>query len=178
MHHVIRLIAAILVFAGTASALAAQARAGVADMTCSVPSSEVITFSPALTSAPEETTISVTSEYGPCVSLSQPGITSGTASFTTTAVRSCIGLLNASPSTRVITWNTGQISTLSGSATVNIVGATLIATITGNVTAGLFEGDSFVYTVAAPATSILECTIGLGTVSSIGGLVDLEITSA
>ena len=40
-------------------------------MTCSAPSSEVITFSPALTSTPEETTISVTSEYGPCASLSQ-----------------------------------------------------------------------------------------------------------
>jgi len=79
--------------------------------------------------------------------------------------------------TYTINWNTCQQSTISGNTTVSTVGATLVITVTGNVTAGLFAGGSVVQTGTAAATVITLCTLGLGTVSSIYSLITLEITS-
>jgi hypothetical protein len=59
-----------------------------------------------------------------------------------------------------------------------VAGAVLVVTITGTVTSGLFAGDTVVQTVTGPATDILLCTAGLGTVSTVYSLVALEITSA
>ena len=53
----------------------------------------------------------------------------------------------------------------------------LVYTLTGTVTSGLFTGDTVLQTSTAPATNILLCTLGLGTVSSIYSLVTLAITS-
>ncbi|MEU1125903.1 hypothetical protein ABZ371_20630 [Streptomyces sp. NPDC005899] len=91
--------------------------------------------------------------------------------------RTCLALLEAAPSIYTINWNTGQTSTIAGNRTATVVGAALVVTVTGNVTSGLFSGDTVVQTSIGPATDILACTLGLGTVASIYSTVTLEITS-
>lgn len=77
-----------------------------------------------------------------------------------------------------ITWNTGQTSTLTLNRVTNVAGAVITVTQTGTVTGGLFSGDTVVMTATAPSTDVLNCTLGLGTVSSTYSTVVLEITSA
>jgi hypothetical protein len=79
--------------------------------------------------------------------------------------------------TIAITWNTGQTSTVSANFNTNVVGAVLEVVITGTVTSGLFQGDTVILNQTGPATQVLQCTLGLGTVSSIYSAVTLEITS-
>jgi hypothetical protein len=158
--------------------LAAPASAGVLDVTCIPPSSETVTINPALTMTPQTVTVTVSTQYAPCTSLSVPALTSGSrqAQFTSPG-RSCLTLLDSASVTYTITWNTGQTSTVSGNSTFNMVGAVMVVTITGSVTSGLFTGDTVIQTVTGPATDITTCTLGLGTVSNLFGLMTLEITS-
>jgi hypothetical protein len=167
--------AAAIVFSVVATAT--PATASTLDVTCVPPSSDNVIFTPPLTLAPQPVTVSASTQYGPCTSASVPGLTAGSRHTTINNTRSCLDLLKSNPVTFTITWNTGQQSTISGNTTVSTAGAVLVVTITGNVTAGLFAGDSVVQTVTGPATDILLCTAGLGTVSSIYSLVTLEITS-
>jgi hypothetical protein len=174
-----RLVAAVL---GTVLSLAlflpVPASAGVLDVTCTVPSSESIVFQPPLTTTTQPTDITISSQYGVCVSASVPSLTSGTSFLQLTGIpQDCLDLGISDPAQRTITWNTGQTSTLSGNLFHNIVGATQVTTITGTVTSGLFAGDTFVHVVTAPAASITLCTLGLGTVPSLHGVITLEITS-
>ena len=163
----------------TAAALpASPASASALDVTCTPPTSTVVAFNPALTATPQNTTVSVSTQYGPCISASAPTLVSGTAGFQAPAPGwSCQMLLQAFPSTFTITWNTGQTSTISGNATSTITGGALVYTLTGTVTSGLFVGDTVLQTSTAPATNVLLCILGLGKVSSIYSLVTLEITS-
>ncbi|RAY15734.1 hypothetical protein DPM19_08110 [Actinomadura craniellae] len=153
------------------------ASAGVLDVTCIPPSSDLVTYSPPLTTTAQNVSINAATQYGPCVSLGEPGVTSGSRSFQGTGSRSCLGLVQAGTETFTITWNTGQTSTVTVNKISNIVGATLVVTFTGTVTSGLFAGGTVLQTVTGLATDILQCTAGLGTVSSIYSLVTLEITS-
>ena len=154
------------------------ASAGVLDVTCTPPSSQSSTYTPPLTMAPQTVTGSTVTQYGPCVSLSNPALTSGSMTRTGSAPGiSCLELLQSGPSNFTITWNTGQTSTISSNYTANIVGAALVVTRTGTVTSGLFAGSTFLQVNTAPATDVLLCTLGLGTVSSVYYLVTLEITS-
>ncbi|MEU1212514.1 hypothetical protein ABZ424_08660 [Streptomyces sp. NPDC005790] len=91
--------------------------------------------------------------------------------------RTCLTLLDPAVSNSTVTWNTGQTSTVSGNRTATVVGAALVVTITGNVTSGLFVGNTVIQTSTRPATDILTCTLGLFSVSSVYSLVTLEITS-
>ncbi|QFZ20912.1 hypothetical protein [Saccharothrix syringae] len=156
---------------------AAPATAGVLDVTCTPPSSNLNSYTPPLTGTTRTVTVSTTALYGPCTSLSQPAITSGsrTASFTITA--SCLDLLDPGTVTYTITWNTGQSSTITSSYTSAVAGAVLTVVATGTVTSGLFAGDSVVTNFTGPATDITLCTLGLGSVSSVYTLGTLEITS-
>ncbi|PSL52502.1 hypothetical protein B0I31_113175 [Saccharothrix carnea] len=157
---------------------AGTASAGVLDVTCTPPSSENATFTPPLTMTPQTVTVVSTVQYGPCVSLSHPAVTSGSSTRTNVVPgRSCLDLLAGGPSTFTITWNTGQTSTISANRTTTIVGAALVVTHTGTVTSGLFTGSTVLQTTTGPATAVLPCTAGLGTVAGIYSLVTLEITS-
>lgn len=171
-------LASALALAATAALPASPAAASALDATCTPPTSTVVAFNPALTATPHTTTVTVATQYGPCISASTPTLTSGTAGFQANAPGwNCQQLLQAFPSTFTITWNTGQTSTISGNATATIVGGALVYTLTGTVTSGLFTGDTVLQTSTAPATNILLCTLGLGSVSTLYSLVTLEITS-
>ncbi len=183
MTKLLRTAAATLTTAVSALALlvlgpAGTASAGVLDVTCTPPSSQSATYTPPLTATPQDIVGSSTTQYGPCVSLSNPAITSGTriASGPTRGF-SCLELLRSGSSTFTITWNTGQTSTISSNHTGTIVGATMVVTRTGTVTAGLFAGSAFLQVNTSPAADVLLCTAGLGTVPSTYALVTLEITS-
>jgi hypothetical protein len=76
-----------------------------------------------------------------------------------------------------ITWNTGHTSVLTVNQTGSVVGGLFVVTQTGTVTAGLFQGDPVVRTTQAPATDVLLCLLGLGTVSTIYSVGELAITS-
>ncbi|MCE7000818.1 hypothetical protein LZG04_39280 [Saccharothrix sp. S26] len=154
------------------------ASAGVLDVTCAPPSSRSTTYTPPLTVAPQDVTVQTTAQYGPCVSLSNPALTSGSRTSTVLAPGfGCLDLLAAGSFTYPIVWNTGQTSTISANYTSTIVGAALVITNTGTVTAGLFTGSTVVQVITGPATDVLLCTAGLGTVSSIYSVITLEITS-
>ncbi|MER5261812.1 hypothetical protein ABTZ99_07005 [Actinosynnema sp. NPDC002837] len=166
--------------AALVSGSAGTASAGVLDVTCTPPSSQNDTFTPPLTVTPQNVIVRSTAQYGPCVSLSNPAITSGSTLRTTTVPGlSCLDLLSSGSSTSTIIWNTGQTSTVSVSVnfTATIVGAALVVARTGTVTSGLFAGSAVVQTLTGPATDVLLCTAGLGTVSGIYSLAPLEITS-
>ncbi|MEU5795914.1 hypothetical protein E2C11_15405 [Streptomyces lavendulae] len=169
-----------VVLAGTllAGPSAAAAPAGVLDLTCTPPSSGVSTYNPPLTNTQQMVATTITYQLGPCVSAKAPQVTAGTAVLNNAPrLRSCLELLGSSSRTLVITWNTGQTSTLSLNVTASVVGAVLQTILTGTVTAGLFQGDTVAMDQTGPAATVLTCTAGLGTVPSIYALVTLEITS-
>ena len=168
------LTAAAIVFSGVATATPATASA--LDVTCG--GSQTTSYTPALTQTPQSVTVSASTQYGPCTSTSVPTLTSGSRSgnFNYSSF-SCLNLLQSAAVTYTITWNTGQQSTISGSTTVNTVGGVITVIVTGNVTAGLFAGDSVVQTATGASTDITLCTLGLGSVSSTNSLLTLEITS-
>ncbi|MEU6059090.1 hypothetical protein [Streptomyces sp. NPDC047097] len=141
------------------------------------PSSQNTRYSPALTNSPQTVTTTRNYQFGPCVSVSQPAVISGTATLVSTGSRTCLDLLKSNAVTLTITWNTGQTSMLSGNSVVNVVGAVNQTEVTGTIASGLFAGDTFLMNVTGAATDITLCTLGLGTVSSLYDTITLEITS-
>lgn len=171
------IVTALFVCVGSAVVLASSASAGVLDMTCTPPSSVINSYSPALTLAPQSVSVSTSALYGPCVSLSQPAITSGTRAATATTTSSCADLLGSGTFSYTINWNTGQTSTLSTNYTRVVAGAVYTVTATGVVTAGVFAGGTVAVNYTGLATDITLCTLGLGTISDIYLLGTLEISS-
>ncbi|MEU1126759.1 hypothetical protein ABZ371_25080 [Streptomyces sp. NPDC005899] len=172
--------ALLLLLAGllTAAGPAGARESGLLDVTCTPPSSANVTYNPPLSNTPQVSTASLSWQLGPCVSTSVPGLTSGTHSAVNPPrERTCLELLNTAAETRTITWNTGATSTLSLNRTTTVAGAVLVVTFTGTVTSGLFAGDTVVATQTGPATDILLCTLGLGTVSGVYSAMVVEITS-
>ncbi|MFS0694162.1 hypothetical protein [Streptomyces nitrosporeus] len=174
-------ITALLLLTGSLLVSAVPAGAtenGLLDATCIPPSSSDIAYTPPLTNTPQPSSAFVSWQLGPCVSTSVPGLTSGTSTDSVPPrSRSCLDLLAAGTETKVVTWNTGATSTLSMNRTVTVAGAVVLVTHTGTVTSGLFAGDTVVATETAPATDITLCTLGLGTVGTVYGVMTLEITS-
>jgi hypothetical protein len=171
-------VTALLVSLLTAAKPASAHENGLLDVTCTPPSSAVSTYSPPLTNTPQLASSTFSFQLGPCVSPSEPSLTSGSfARSTPPRLRSCVDLLASGSGSDTIVWNTGQTSTISVNRTTTVVGAALVVTQTGTVTSGLFQGDTVLITQTGPAVDVLTCTVGLGTVSSIYSLVTLEITS-
>jgi len=179
--HSLRLLAAgLLAATGTlAAARPAPAAAAALDVTCTPPSSQVDTYSPPLTTKPQDVSNAISRTYGPCVSAADPALTSGSSTFTVTdKAFSCLDLLAAHPATFTITWNTGATSTVVGNAVPSVAGAVHTVLVTGTVTSGEFAGDTVVENSTGAATSIARCTLRLGTVSSTYLTVTLLISSA
>jgi hypothetical protein len=179
MTGLVRPLAVLLTVIAAAALLtpAAAASASGPEVTCTAPSTNTAGFNPPLTLTPTTTTVTTTNQYGPCLSLTQLGLTSGSRSSIAVRTRSCLELLTAGTITYTITWNTGQTSTISGDITASVAGAVVVFTITGTVTAGLFTGANAVQVNTGPAADILLCTLGLGTVPSLTSTSTLQITS-
>ncbi|MEU4745880.1 hypothetical protein AB0G02_36200 [Actinosynnema sp. NPDC023658] len=167
------IVLALVPFATTGTAAAAGL-----DLTCTPPSSASLLFDPPATNSPQTETLTVSRQYGPCVSATHPDITSGHSGATGTAAgATCVSLLGANAITIPITWNNGQTSTLSGNNVSNMSGLTLTVVTTGTVTSGVFTGATFVHTIVYPSQNILLCNLGLGTLSALYGQVVLEIAT-
>lgn len=183
MNNSLRAAAAVLMTAVSALVLtvagpAGTASAGALDVTCTAPSSQTVTYTPPLTATPQTVDVDITTQYGPCVSSSEPDITSGFRTYTgREPARSCVDLLDNGVSTFTITWNTGQTSTVVANRVVTIAGAVMVATHTGTVTSGLFAGGTVIHVATGPSADVLLCTAGLGTVPGVYALVTLEISS-
>lgn len=172
-------VSMVLVLAGVGAVVVgvSPASAGVVDVSCAPPSSNLNSYAPPLTKTAQTVTVSTTALYGPCTSLSQPTLTSGSRTTSLTTVTSCLDLLGPGSITYTIAWNTGQRSTITSNYTSVVTGTVLTVVATGVVTSGLFAGDSVVTNFTGPATDNLLCTVGLGTVHSIDTVGALEITS-
>ncbi|MFI6099807.1 hypothetical protein ACIA8G_29985 [Lentzea sp. NPDC051213] len=152
---------------------AASASAEVLDISCV--GSHTATYTPPVELEPKESTGVNTTRYGPCVSLSAPGLT-GYQSITSVRSRTCLDLLTTSSGTETIIWNDGTSSTVSVNRVVNVVGAVYTVTFTGSVTAGRFAGKTVVQQITAPATDLLLCTAGLGKLDGMQSTLVLTIT--
>ncbi len=163
----------ILVLAG--SVVAYPAHAAVVDLTCAA--TDLVSYDPPLTRSPHDSTVTNDIDYEPCASPTHPQITSGgrTAWFPVFD-RSCLELLNPGTVTTTTTWNTGQTSTFTTSYTTTLVGAVFTVTITGTVSAGLFEGASVMLIYTGPSLDITLCLLGLGDVAEIQTVGTLVLT--
>lgn len=169
-------LAAVLIAVASLSLGVGSSAATGTDLTCTPPSSASLTFDPPLTNSPQPILNSVSRQYGPCLAPTHPDITAGSSAASAVIPNgSCEHLLGSNPLTITITWNTGQTTTLSGNNISSIVGANLVSTTTGTVTAGVFAGDTFIHTVVYAGPDLLLCLAGLGTVSSLYGQITLEV---
>jgi hypothetical protein len=155
---------------GTAS----TASADVADATCV--GTQTTTYSPGLTLVPAQQNIQISWIYAPCVSASEPAISSGLSSATRQASVSCLSIGQVGSSIRVITWNTGQTSTFSYNAMSSIVNGDTVVTLTGSITAGLFTGDAAEEVIVSPSLNLLGCLTPPG-ITSLFSTTTLVITS-
>jgi hypothetical protein len=170
------LAAMLVVIASVPFATAGAATTGLDLLTCTLPSTVSLRFNPPATNSPQTETLTVSRQYKPCVSAMHPDITSGHSTDTGTFPDgTCLSPFRTNKITIPITWNNGQTSTLSGENVSSMAGVTLTVDTTGTVTSGVFTGATFKHTVVYPSEKILQCNLGLGTLSDLKGEVNLEI---
>jgi hypothetical protein len=163
---------AILTMVAASLFVVTPAHAGALGVTCTLPSSDVVTYDPPLTNQPQLTTVHSHTVYHPCVS---SAVSSGSRVNTIMREASCSDLLAPGHTTFEIAWDTGHTSTISAERTSTIVGVTLIVTFAGHVASGLFADALVVQTLTGVASSILSCQLGLNTVPSLKSFVTLQI---
>jgi hypothetical protein len=135
-------------------------------LTCAGSSGQ--TFTPGLTNTPTPTLIEYQDVLGPCVSATDPTLTSGTGSGTRSLTYSCTSLLGGGSATRTFHWNNGQSSTFTYTHTRNVVAGQLVILQTGTITAGEFAGSSAVGTLVL-AGDLTACS-GSGATTFSGPL--------
>ncbi|MEU4577864.1 hypothetical protein ACBI99_06275 [Nonomuraea sp. ATR24] len=158
-------------------AYAAPAHAIGQDVLCSIDGTNTLTFSPKLRLTEQNVTMTGTGTYPTCVS-SDPDITSGTSTISGQGSLGCLS--GAMPATEVVTWNTGETSTISYTVTLNVVAGQSVFAVVGAVTAGKFAGDTVTsegVTLEDPITPLLDCLApgyGGSTGATILTLTDLQ----
>ncbi|MET9716854.1 hypothetical protein ABZZ46_15745 [Streptomyces rochei] len=132
-------------------------------------SSSSTTYDPPITLVPQTSKRTINQAYGPCVGTGAAAdVTGGTHTSSNITLRSCLQLLSTATVSWTIKWNNGESSTVTAQRVSNLAGAVFTNTFTGTVTSGFLEGHTFVETMTAPSTQITACTLGLGSVSSLG----------
>lgn len=171
-------LAALLAATASAAIIApSAASAGTALVTCT--GQETVSWSPPLTNAPQDTTVTIDGALG---ALADPGtcVSVGTSVSSVSYQEvfafpsdSCTTAGINLPGSRVFTWDNGQTSTFTFSASiVNGVG-TEIVTLTGSITAGRFNGYTAVETIQVPQLDPALCA-GSG-ITSNTAQAELEI---
>lgn len=128
-----------------------------------------VSFSPGLTFTPTTQTIGFDVQYSGCVTLGRPDIVSGTRQGSYVGTRSCLSVLPPSASgTFVVTWNTGETSTVTGTSSGQDVAGQSVLTLSGTVTAGLFVGSSFTEVITQASLDLTGCLIPPGITSQSG----------
>ena len=140
---------------------------------------ESASYSPPLTNTPQTVQITSTTSYNPCLVTGVSGITSGTvaAQFVRDNF-SCQALLNGGPGKGIINWSNAQSSTFSFTATNVGENGLLVATLVGNISAGLFQGQTAIGVITLTNLSeadFLTACSGSG-VPALSGTSTLTIT--
>jgi hypothetical protein len=154
-----------LTAAACAVVVAAPASADPVDLTCV--SSASSTYSPGLSLTTQATSITTAGQLDPCVSVSDPTVTSGTFGSTFTRTTSCLALLDTGTGTRVFHWSNGNTSSFTFSSTSTYVTGQIVTTLRGTITAGEFAGSSAVQVVAFVA-DLTKCLLPGGVTGSTG----------
>ena len=141
--------ALVLALFGAQAFFPAQASAATVDLACTGPANG--NYSPGFTFTPQ--TVSFTGSFTyTCVG--DPNITSGSVQLSGQGTSSCGVAFPASSSTSVITWNTGETSTIDATSLVRVNGLGVVTVaLTGEVTAGKFLGDDYTSLAAGVPTS-------------------------
>jgi hypothetical protein len=152
---------------GVIGGAAAPGAGALTQVTCNGLNS--VTYSPAVTNTPGTTTISSSSTFAPCLSLTNPSIVAGAIASTVTTTASCTTLLGSFSATNVITWNTGQTSTLVGNAYTERVDGQPVVLVLGSIVSGLFRGATV--TQQTVLTGDLSGCLGSGLTGTSGPAV-------
>jgi hypothetical protein len=170
---------AVLAIAGTLFTVAPVSAAPVPGVNCNPPSSNLLTFTPPLTTTLQPTTIVKQTSYRPCVSQSDPNVVSGTSNVTFSMMDDCTMLMLTGPTTFTILWNTGQTSTISATRTPMLVGtpptAQFIVNFSGTVTAGLWAGLQAKQQFKGSGNDLYNCLYLGGRLQALKSSVTLAI---
>ncbi|WP_282202236.1 hypothetical protein [Kitasatospora fiedleri] len=148
--------------------------APLSTLTCA--STSTTTYDPPITLSPTTTTRTIHQVYGPCMGTgAAAAVTGGTHDDSNVTQRSCLQLLATAQVSWTIHWSNGQQSTVTTQRVSNLAGAVFTNTFTGTVTSGLLAGHAVVETMTSPSTQITACTLGAGSVSSLGAVHTLNI---
>lgn len=154
---------------------APAASAAPVDVTCT--GTETVTYQPGLLLTPRTAQTAVTGILAPCASAdADPGITSGNYQEDFSATLSCLTLLAGRSGTRVLHWSNGRTSTFAFNRALNNAGGQTAVTLTGDITAGEFTGDTVLEQVVFVTPSALRCLASPGLGSLGPGPVVLTIT--
>jgi hypothetical protein len=146
---------------------ASPAAAAVGDLVCTA--SSMVTYSPGLTLTPSTQTITYNINYSGCTSTTGATVASGNRSGTATLTRSCLTLTPSIAFVNTVTWDDATTSTVSGTATEAYVAGQIVYGVIATVTAGRFNGDSVVESLAVSSLNLLACaTTGVTSETGIG----------
>lgn len=154
----------------------ATASAAAGDVTCATGSSSS-TYTPGLLLAPRPVSFSEVEIYTGCVSSTRPDIVSGVAPYgPVTLTASCLDpLLSGNVPDYVITWNTGETSTLNVNYTVTTAGGQIVSTARGTVTGGVFQGRSVLAVLTYLQLNLSQCLHPPG-IQNAAGTATLSIS--
>ncbi len=164
----IRLLA--LAAAVTMSVTAAPGTATANDLTplVSCPGGfETVTFNPGLTFIPRPNSVHVDGFLAPCVSTSNPEITSATFIVDGAGTGSC--LLSDFHTTMVVDWSAGPNSVIRYDVTVNVkpAGQTVFITV-GRVHSGQFAGANILRSTVELTADAAKCATQEGVQTAFG----------
>jgi hypothetical protein len=132
-----------------------------------------LTFDPGVTLTPRFINVHADATFAPCVSTTNPGIVSATASVTASGTLSC--LTGATTGTQRISWSDGSHSDISFTGVVGVQpGGQKAVVITGKVTGGAFVGGTVAETLIFITTQSLQCLTPKG-ITSGGGPATITI---
>ncbi|MGW1136626.1 hypothetical protein [Streptomyces zhihengii] len=152
---------------------AAATPASLLELTCTATST--VTYSPGLSLVPTQQTVTFDVAYSGCISpLGVSSVLSGSRQGSFQDTRSCLTLPAPATQSFPVAWNTGNDSQVNGSTQSVDVGGQVLHTITGSVTSGQFDGNTFVEEMNQISPDLLQCAVGTGVRSQTGiGVVTL-----
>lgn len=144
----------------------AAAPASTAVVQCA--GTEAITYTPGLTTVPQQVRLSAQGTLGPCATTAGPDFSDGRIAFSGAGQLSCtVG--GSSSGTAAITWTGGERSafTYQGAVSLRPDGVTVLV-LTGTVTSGSFAGEHVVNTITLASTDLTACLSSRGLTATSG----------
>ena len=140
---------------------------------------KTVGYSPGLTLTPRATLVTVTNDFTTCTGASDPAVASAFGEHSNMDTANCTDVLGGAPGIQhsVLLWNTGDTSTFSYTVSAQRIGAVVVVTQTGEITAGLFEGATAVAVGSLVSSNVLGC-LAPGGVTEYSGPALLTITLA